>query len=43
MVPKVALVADDGLISVSNRSLAGATLIGRGDSLPWARVWMDVT
>ena len=25
MVPKIALVTDDGLISVFNRSLAGAT------------------
>ena len=30
MVPKIALVTDDGLISVFNRSLAGATGIGRG-------------
>ena len=41
MVPKIALVTDDGLISVFNRSLAGATGIGRGASLPWARVRMD--
>ena len=30
MVPKIALVTDDGLVSVFNRSLAGATGIGRG-------------
>ena len=30
MVPKIALVTDDRLISVFNRSLAGATGIGRG-------------
>ena len=30
MVPKIALVTDDDLISVFNRSLAGATWIGRG-------------
>ena len=30
MVPKITLVTDDGLISVFNRSLAGATGIGRG-------------
>ena len=30
MVPKIALVTDDGFISVFNRSLAGATGIGRG-------------
>ena len=30
MVPKIALVTDDGLISVFNRSLAGATGICRG-------------
>ena len=30
MVPKIALLTDDGLISVFNRSLAGATGIGRG-------------
>ena len=30
MVPQIALVTDDGIISVSNRSLAGATGIGRG-------------
>ena len=33
MVPKIALVTDDGLISVFNRSLAGATGIGRGGQL----------
>ena len=30
MVPKIALITDDGLISVFNRSLAGATGIGGG-------------
>ena len=30
MVPNIALVTDDGLISVFNRSLAGAAGIGRG-------------
>ena len=44
MVSKIALVTDDGLISVFNRSLAGATGIGQGGgSSPWARVRVDVT
>ena len=43
MVPNVALVTVDGLISIFNRSLAGATGIDRGTSLSWARVWVDVT
>ena len=30
MVPKIALVTDDGIILFFNRSLAGATGIGRG-------------
>ena len=34
MVPKIALVTDDDLISVFNGSLAGATLIGRGPACP---------
>ena len=43
VMPKVALVTDDGLISISYRSVAGATGIDRGTSLSWARVWVDVT
>ena len=45
MVPKITLVTDDGVISVFNRSLAGATGIGRGGggSFSWARVRVDVT
>ena len=45
-MPKIAFVTDDGLISVFNRSLAGATGIGGGGgggSLSWARVRVDVT
>ena len=37
MMPKVAFVTVDGLISVFNRSMAGATGIDRGTSLSWAR------
>ena len=43
MVPNIALVTDDGLISVFNRSLAGATGIGLGASSQWVRVRVDVT
>ena len=43
MVPKIALVTDDGLISVFNKSLAGATGLGRGANLSWARVRVDIT
>ena len=43
MMPKVAVVTEDGLISIFNRSLAGATGIDRGTSLSWARVGVDVT
>ena len=32
MMPKVAVVTEDGLISIVNRSLAGATGIDRGTS-----------
>ena len=32
MMPKVAVVTEDGLISIFNRSLAGATRIDRGTS-----------
>ena len=39
MVPKVALVTVDGLISIFNRSLAGATGKDRRNSLSWVRVW----
>ena len=39
MVPKIALVTDDGLISVFNRSLAGATGIGRGPACRGPGFW----
>ena len=37
MMPKVAVVTEDGLISIFNRSLAGATGIDRGGGGPACR------